>query len=280
MPAPGSLHQPAGSSIEFETPENVRIQYPLAGPGTRFLAWLLDWLLTVVLTVLVAIALLVAAGVSGALESQLRDLRADQMDENGPQFALYFVGIMVVMLTFGSFCYYFLSEFLMRGQTIGKRVLGLRVVKANGFALDSLSLLLRNIFRFVDHLPPLWVIPVLSARTQRMGDMVAGTLVVRERSVPYSFVLEQLSDRLPLDSRYQFDVGMLARLRPIDLHFIEELLDRWDELPARQLRRLIGRTLTPLCQRLAIEPPPPADIELFLEELLIAEYHRRGQRTL
>lgn len=280
MPAPGSLHLPPGSSIEFETPENVRIHYPLAGPGTRFLAWLLDWLLTVVLTVLVAISLIIAAGVSGALESQLRDLSPDQIDENGPQFALYFVGIMVVMLTFGSFCYYFLSEFLMRGQTIGKRVLGLRVVKANGFALDSLSLLLRNIFRFVDHLPPLWVIPVLSSRTQRTGDMVAGTLVVRERSLPYSFVREQLAERSPLDSRYRFDSAMLARLRPIDLHFIEELLDRWDQLPARQLRRLIGRSLTPLCQRLAVELPPTTEVELFLEELLIAEYHRRERRAL
>ena len=163
------MHSPAGGSIEFETPENVRIRYPLAGPGTRFLAWLLDWLISIVLTIVIAIVLVVLAGVSGTLESQLRDLQPDQLEAQGPQFAQYFLGIMLIVFTFGSFWYFFLSEWLMRGQTIGKRVLGLRVVKADGFSLDSTGLLLRNIFRFVDHAPPLWVIPVLSAQHAAPG---------------------------------------------------------------------------------------------------------------
>lgn len=273
---PGDL-QSAAVGVEFETPENVRIRYPLAGPGTRFLAWLLDQLLVFVLTAVVSIGLLIAGIASGTLESALEGFRPEDFEHGGgPQTTMYFIGAMLLVMTFGSFVYYFFSELVLRGQTIGKRVLGVRVVKANGFSLDPLSLLIRNVFRFIDHLPPLWSVPVLSTRTQRPGDMAAGTLVVRERTPPLSPLRQELADRSPLESRYRFDSAMLARLRSVDIYFVEELLDRWDDLPRRQLQRLLNRALHPLCRRLSVEPPPTSDTYEFLEDLLAAEYRRRS----
>ena len=273
---PGDPHSTA-VGVEFETPENVRIRYPLAGPGTRFLAWLLDQLLVFVLSAVICFGLLIAGIASGTLESALEGFQPEDLERGGgPQTTMYFVGAMLLVITFGSFVYYFFSELLLRGQTIGKRVLGLRVVKANGFSLDPLSLLVRNVFRFVDHLPPLWSIPVLSVRTQRPGDMAAGTLVVRERTPELSPLRQELADRSPLESRYRFDAAMLARLRAIDIYFVEELLDRWEDLPRRQLQRLLNRALRPLCRRLAVDPPPTPEIYEFFEDLLAAEYRRRS----
>lgn len=263
--------------VAFETPENVQIRYPIAGAGTRFLAWLLDQVLVFVLSACLCLGLLIAAAASGAAESLFEGFGPKDIEQNPPQFAMYFVGAMLLVLAFGSFVYYFGSELLMRGQTLGKRILGLRVVKANGFALDPLSLLIRNAFRFVDHFPPLWTVAVLSVRTQRAGDMAAGTLVVQERAAELSPLRSELADRDPLHTRYRFDASLLARLRPIDVRFVEELLDRWNDIPRRQLRRILDRALQPLCGRLLVEQPPAADMLQFLEDLLSAEYRRRGR---
>ena len=270
-------NRPGGRrDVAFETPENVRIRYPLAGPGTRFLSWLLDQVLVFVLTMLVCIALLIAGIASGTLESAFEGFQPGDLERGGPQTTMYFVGAMLLVITFGSFVYYFFSELLLRGQTIGKRLLGLRVVKANGFSLDPLSLFIRNVFRFVDHLPPVWAVPVLSARTQRPGDMAAGTVVVLERTTELSPLRQELAQRPPLEARHQFTSAALARLRPIDTRFVEELLDRWDELPRRQLQRLLTRSLGPLCRRLSVDPPSAAEAIPFLEDLLVAEYGRRS----
>lgn len=80
----------------------------------------------------------------------------------------------------GKFFYYGISELCLRGQTIGKRSSKIRVVKIDGFSLDAVSILVRNIFRVVDHLPLLWIVPLLSAKSQRLGDMVAGTIVIQQ----------------------------------------------------------------------------------------------------
>lgn len=260
----------------FETPENVLIRYPVAGPGTRFLAWLLDQVIVLVLTVMVCISLLVAGIASGTLEGALEGFDPQDVRGHAPQYTMYFVGAMLLVMAFGSFAYFFCSELLLGGQTIGKRLLGLRVVNANGFALDPLALFLRNAFRAVDHLAPCWIVPVLSSRTQRPGDMAAGTLVIHERQEPLSPLRQELAERSPLNSRYRFETPALGRLRPVDFVFVETLLDRWRELPTDQLRRVLGRALPPLCRRLGTPLPPADEVLTFCEDLLAAEYRRRS----
>ncbi len=265
------------SWIEFETPENVRIRYPVAGAGERFLAWLLDQVLVLVLGVVVCIGLAIAALTSGILEGYFDRFQPSSIEDNPAQFTMYFAAGILLVMAFGSFCYFFFSELVMRGQTIGKRILRLRVVKANGFALDPLSLLIRNAFRVVDHFAICWAIPLLSARTQRGGDMAAGTLVVSERQEQLSPVRKELASRPPLEARYRFEGPMLARLRPLDIDFVETLVDRWDDLPRRQLRRLLGRSIRPLSRRLGVQPPHASESLEFMEDLLAAEYRRRSQ---
>jgi uncharacterized RDD family membrane protein YckC len=263
--------------LGFETPENIRIRYPIAGAGTRFFAWLLDWLVVWVGVFAISVALLIGGAASGILESSM-----GEFDPNapGPQSMMYFVGAVLLVMAFGSFAYYFLSELLMRGQTLGKWLLGLRVVKANGFSLDPLSLLVRNAFRVVDHLPVLWIIPVLSRQTQRPGDMAAGTVVVRDRPATMPRLRRELSGRDPLAARYRFDAAALGRLRQVDVEFLERVLDRWDDIGPRHRQRLLAQTLPPLSRRLRCDLPPPREALAFLEDLMAAEYRRRSHSVM
>ena len=109
---------------------------------------------------------------------------------------LYVAGLMMLIWGLGSFAYFGGCELLLRGQTLGKRLSQIRVVKVDGFQLDAASILVRNIFRVVDHLPPMWILPFLSRLGQRAGDMVAGTLVVHDAPTELSPIRTVLAERV------------------------------------------------------------------------------------
>ncbi|MGB6044531.1 MAG: RDD family protein, partial [Pirellulales bacterium] len=169
-------------SFRFETPENVQVSYEPAGLGTRYVAWLLDSILVLFLCFVLFVAMVIVGSASEGVFRQivgpLEDFFEGIDPEAGPQIAIFFIGVWTLVWGLGSFAYFGLSELFMRGQTIGKRAVAIRVVKADGFSLDPGSIFIRNIFRVLDQLPMLWVVPVVSAKSQRFGDMVAATLVI------------------------------------------------------------------------------------------------------
>ncbi len=264
--------------IGFETPENVLIRYPLGGSGTRFQAWLVDQMIVAFGLICLLFALMIWATVVGAMEKVFSPFGTKRPDEIS-QGVMYATGIAILLLSFGSFLYYFCCEFLMGGQTVGKRLFGLRVVQANGFSLSNSGLFIRNVFRVIDHLPIFWMIPVLSQRTQRPGDMAAGTIVVEDRPAPMRLVRKELAGRQALDSHFSFDQSQLGRLRPIDVEFVERLVDRWDEIPVMQLERLVKRAIRSLVKRMRCQVPAKSEQLTFLEDLLAAEYRRRSRRV-
>lgn len=261
------------NAFRFETPENVQVQYEPAGLGTRFVAWFVDQLLILVGLFALAI-LLIAAGASW-------DITFGGV-ERGPDQAramYYFGAILLLAWTLGSFIYFGAFELLFRGQTPGKRMLKIRVIKSSGFQLDAVSILIRNLFRVVDHLPPMWIFPVASRHSQRAGDMVAGTLVVCDSPATLSSVRATLSDRSAVDAQFRFDGAQLKRLSGDDFHAIERFLDRWPDLPLEQKGALLPEFAERLAAKLKIEPPPRYQQHRFLEELLAAEL-RRQDRSL
>lgn len=187
------------------------------------------------------------------------------------------VGLIMLVWGLGSFIYFGASELFLRGQTLGKRMLQIRVVKADGFALDAASILVRNVFRVVDHVPLLWIVPVLSQRGQRLGDMVAGTVVVLDGKNELSPVRTELAERSALESEFRFGASALTRLTENDLHAVEKLLERWSTLSEEQQEQLLGTMLPPLCRKLHMEIPERG--VQFLEDLLAAEL-RRQRRSL
>ena len=147
--------------VTFATPEGVTLELVLAGLGSRFLARLLD----TVIQVSLIFALAIAIGVSGS---------------PGWSRAVGSVAAFVVV-----FAYDIILETLNNGRTVGKLAAGIRVVGRNGEPVRFLASAVRNIARIVDFLPLLYLTGTISIiatqRSQRVGDLAAGTLVARER---------------------------------------------------------------------------------------------------
>jgi uncharacterized RDD family membrane protein YckC len=148
-------------TLKIRTPEGVEFALPLAGPISRMLALLLD--LLVVMTIgRLAKQILAPLGFFGNDFSEAILILA------------YFVTAMVYMMV---------AEWLWRGQTVGKRLLRLRVVDAAGLRLEPSQVIVRNLMRFVDGLPALYLLGgitcLVSRHRQRLGDLAAGTVVIR-----------------------------------------------------------------------------------------------------
>jgi uncharacterized RDD family membrane protein YckC len=162
------------TSLTIETPEGVEFSYDLASPVTRCLAWIVD-----------AAAIGVLTKGSGKLGESLAHLSED--------WAAAFSVILYFVISIG---YGIALEWRWRGQTLGKRVMRLRVVDAHGLRLQFSQVVLRNLLRPVDMLPLVYLVGGIasfcSRNGQRLGDLAAGTIVARERS-PYVPDLEQIA---------------------------------------------------------------------------------------
>jgi uncharacterized RDD family membrane protein YckC len=122
-----------------------------------------------------AIDLAVIAMLDSVLEKLLAPLRFFGEDV---ATAMHIVLYFVLTLIYGALC-----EWLWRGQTVGKRLLGLRVVDARGLRLEPSQVIVRNLLRAADALPGLYLVGgvacLLSRHRQRLGDLAAGTVVIR-----------------------------------------------------------------------------------------------------
>ena len=156
----------------IDTPENVEFSYQVAGIGSRFLAALVDSSIIVVAVVAAQFGLwaLFSTSWGAAIMSRLE----------GWTLAVF------VLATFAIFWgYYIVFEMAWNGQTPGKRWLGLRVIKANGYPISLVDSTIRNLVRMVDFLPAYYGLGVITmfanAQARRLGDFAAGTVVVKER---------------------------------------------------------------------------------------------------
>ena len=166
-------------TVDVETPELVVLTYSLAGVGSRVLAALTD-LLICVLAFFVVVVAFIALGALGGRSSMALDA--------GTSWALAVFGLVQFVILWG---YYVLFEGLMDGQTPGKRIHRLRVVREGGYSVTFGVSAVRNLVRIIDMQPGLFYLVGLMSllftkRGRRLGDIVAGTIVVREdvRSSP------------------------------------------------------------------------------------------------
>lgn len=256
--------------IEIETPENVKLSYQVAGLGSRFIAWFVDQLILLFGSLAIFLALFFSGVVSGAVFSSL----GASMD--APRYAM---GIAILVFGLGSFVYFAIFELLMRGQTPGKKQVYIRVINANGFSLSLGSVLMRNLFRVLDNIPLFWIVPFISAKGQRLGDIVAGTVLVQDEPKKLAGLRDVLLTR-PASARvFRFGPEMLRKLNATDIEAIEKILERWQYLPEEQRLAFATALCEPLTARLQVPHPPPDQERQFLEDLLAAEYLRQ-QRQL
>lgn len=171
------------------TPEYVEFNFVLAGLLSRFLALLFDTLVSLLLTG--ALMLLVVLGAT-ALSAAGAAVGGARLGEQlfGVGFAAQFVVWFLV-----DWGYMVLLESAWSGQTVGKRVMGLRVIQDTGVRVGVYQSLLRNLVRPLDKLPVFYLVggaaALLSPSQQRLGDLLAGTIVVRERRLKIPAQLER-----------------------------------------------------------------------------------------
>ena len=166
-------------TVEVATGESVAFHYELAGLGSRFYALFID-LAIQILVLIGALLFLAWIGSTGGPPVKLPSNEEKFVD-----------AVAIGLLIFGVFAlffgYFILFEWRWNGRTPGKRLLGIRVVRDGGFPLDFTGSVVRNVVRVVEALLGFYavsaVVMLLSPENRRLGDMAAGTLVVRD--APY-----------------------------------------------------------------------------------------------
>lgn len=152
-----------GNILSIVTPEGIHLALTLAGPGSRFIALVVDY-------IFILIFVKIFTSLAGSLSLISQDV----------SFAM--ILLLRVIVSWG---YFVIFDGWNRGQSPGKRLLGLRVVDKNGFSLAPSQVILRNIFRVIDTLPLFYLlgggICMFSRHYQRIGDMIAGTVVTFDR---------------------------------------------------------------------------------------------------
>ncbi len=210
------------NTLLLRTPEGIVFSLPLAGPVSRFLAWGVD------------VGCIITA--SSVIEQIL-----GLFGNAGFAKATYVIAYFVISIGYG-----ITLEWYWRGQTIGKRVLKLRVMDEHALRLEFGQVVVRNLLRFVDLLPGLYLVGgtacVLSRRFQRLGDLAANTIVVRNQEVPQPNLEQLLGGKFNslLDYRH-----LAARLRQrtspqAAAVALEALLRRDDLEPQARLQLFAG----------------------------------------
>ena len=174
------------------TGESVAFSYELAGLGSRFLAVFID--MAIQLLVAIAVTLLLVWIISAVPN---RDVVTVPVSKIGQAIVTSIYVISSFMLFFGYFIFF---EWRYNGRTPGKRVLGIRVLRDGGFPVDFTASVVRNVVRIFEVALGFYavsaVVTLLSPENRRLGDMAAGTIVVRdnrfERTTARSFVAREI----------------------------------------------------------------------------------------
>src|SRR5215213_1005473 len=216
----------------IETPERVPLHFALASIGNRFLACAIDHTIQVLALALIGIASVALASFSFI----------EQTMSTAPKW-VYAVMIILLFLVFAGYFTFF--EWIWSGQTPGKRWLKLRVIREDGRPITFWEASVRNLLRPLDMFPmgsySIGLIAVFaSTRDQRIGDMVGGTVVVREREAEAPEFAKVFAT--PVGA-----VGHAATMEGVESFAAHSLYTSTHLRPRHvHLRRLSGRTTPPL----------------------------------
>lgn len=237
------------------TPEKVAIHYRLAGVGSRLGAYLIDVILifafgAILLNLIGALVLF------------------------SPGVAMFLMFVLVLALPTA---YHMIFEALWNGQTLGKRAAGIRVRMADGSPITPGAALMRNLMRYVDILPGAYTVGILSMffteRSQRLGDIVADTVVVHERKNVDTFTVN--SPLTAVEHPLEHLVGDLRGMTMEEYLAVKTLCDRYPNLPVGVQARLISEVWQPVANRHQI-PAYQGVHSVYLMEAVVMKYARKN----
>lgn len=235
------------------TPDKVVVTCRLGSVGSRILAALLDFLIVGALLVLITI------------------LMALTIQQYFPELA---AGLQLLILSFGFVTYFSLFEGLWNGQTPGKRTARLRVRMADGTPVTFSAAVFRNMLRIADFFPILYITGLiaifLNPKSQRLGDLAAGTIVVHEPAA-----IPQFSPAPHKFGLHPFEphVGELRRMSQDEYFAIKRLCDRFPELGQTVQQKMLRDIWNPFAEKHEIKPLLNVH-PVYLMEAVIMSYGR------
>ena len=251
--------------LSIDTPELVAIEMPLAGIGSRFIALLVDYLIWIP-------AILVVGKLFSYFLPSLKAYK--HLSE---QWAAAIYVFLIFLFNWG---YFTLFEAFWNGRTPGKRVARIRVIQRSGQAIGLFESMARNFIRYVDQIPFFYAvgaIAIFATRDhQRLGDLAAGTLVVRDRmeEAPVStestrtFTANLFAPAAPVPephAGFSLPDHGVAKLSGSDLQVLESFFARRLDMPMATREMLAQRIASAIQAKSGLEPPPGVSVETFLE---------------
>ena len=259
--------------LTIDTPEQVAVRFPIAGIGSRFLAILADTIIQII--AYAALVLLVVLVLSAA--SRAGDFFVSHL---GDKWLIALIVFAVFLVYWG---YFTLFEAFWNGQTPGKRLCKLRVIRDSGRQITFFESLTRNLIRVIDAFPSFYAIGIVTMlcnrRNKRLGDFAAGTLVIHERApepalwggsasrtitagaftpiVPPTPVVDPNAVDLPADA--------VARLTADDLNVIDHFFARAIDIDIARRRALAERLAQQMTAKMGIAQPEGVAPERVLE---------------
>lgn len=270
-------------TLIIETPERVQLAFALASIGNRFLAVVVDHLIQFFSIFVVAWTLISLTQIGQAVQKEGFSQFFDEM----PKWTLAIL-IIVLFLIFAGYFVFF--EWIWNGQTPGKRLMKLRVIREDGRPITFWEALARNLLRLFDTFPG-FIIPIysvglitifMSNRDQRLGDLFAGTVVVRERTDEAPTFSDTFSNPTAdaafrrVQKQTPF-TGDLKSVTDSEIEVVEVFLRRRWDLSERQRIWMAWRVALPIMYKIK----PNYDLQTFtyegfLEELL-HRYYAKGR---
>jgi len=243
------------------SPEKIYFSFNLAGLGSRFAALLIDGIIQSVLA---------AFFVAGFF------LMGTSFSEEMTWFEWLVIAILIIGLFIIFYGYFIFFETIWNGQTPGKRAMKLRVIRDDGGAVTFVSVLIRNVLRLVDSLlgGAIGVISILvSKKCQRLGDMAAGTLVVREQVQGAPRMVEIEEKEFPWSGKVKLRIHGVTE---DEFAMLKSFLLRWPEMEMeREAAKVTEEKLTAFfAVKLGVEIQEIGDGLEFLQQVAGA-YQRR-----
>ena len=257
---------PGSDQLSIETPELVDIEMPLAGIGSRFIALLVDYLIWGAgLLALFFIGIIVLPAIH--IVSKVSE-----------QWAIAIVVFLVFLFQWG---YFTLFEAFWNGRTPGKRLARIRVIQRSGRAIGLFESMARNLVRYVDWFPGFYGVGIIAMfatrQHQRLGDLAAGTLVVRDRDTEMplwgesgsrTFTAQIFTPSAPIPEPHTsvtLPANGVAKLSVGDLEVLEGFFSRRLDMEMATRQALGQRIASAIQAKSGLEVPSGASVETFLE---------------
>ncbi len=243
--------------LSIDAPEHIELTFDLAGVGSRFCAALVD---NIILTVIV----MLFAAVIYSLD--VLEYTSDLLEGEFKNWLLAGLILIVFAILWG---YYIVFELMWSGRSPGKRLLKLRVVKTGGYPITLLESAIRNLIRLIDFLPVFYgigvIIMIVDRKWRRLGDLAAGTFVVKER---VDRIPVELGSPIPQKTAFTYaDKINIDVITDEELSAIREYISRRSTLTVQRRKQLSRVLATPILRKMGL--PETLDHDVFLEEALI-----------